>query len=97
MPKRSAEWSDGFSSKLINDESYRRELFFAMIDEGLSWRQALKQIVKTIGLKEYSKLSGFQSPNLLSQLSDDKDIRLSTLEKMIKPLGIELNFLPRAS
>ena len=95
MPKRSIDWKEEFSKELLASESDRREYFMALIDEGFSWKEALEQVVKTIGLKEYADLSGFKPPNLLSQLRPDKDIRISTLEKMVNPLGVEISFFEK--
>ena len=92
MPKRSVDWNEEFSKELLASKNDRKEYFIALLDEGFSWREALRQIVQTIGLKEYAKLSDFKAPNLSSQLSEDKDIRLSTLEKIMAPIGPELSF-----
>ena len=92
MPKRSEYWEKDLSESLINDPGERKEYFLALLDEGFCWREALKITVEAIGLKEYAQLSGIKAPNLLSQLSEDKDIRLSTLEKMLEPLEVTLSF-----
>ena len=62
------------------------------VEEGFSWREALKITIDSIGLKEYAEMSGIKAPNLISQLSEGKDIRISTLEKMVKPLNLGLSF-----
>ena len=92
MPKRSVDWNINFSKELLSSKEDRKEFFLALLDEGFTWREALKQIVKTIGIKEYADLSGFKSPNLQTQLSPSKDIRLSTLEKMMEPIGVTITF-----
>ncbi len=95
MPKRSVNWKEDLSKKLLSSRKNRREYFLALIEEGFSWREALEHIIKVVGVKEYSALSKFKAPNLLSQLKPQKDIRLSTLEKMVSPLGVELTFLTK--
>ena len=92
MPKRSEHWEKGLSDSLLNNPTERKEYYLSLIDEGFSWREALKIVINTIGVKEYADLSGIKAPNLISQLSEDKDIRLSTLEKMIRPLQVSLSF-----
>lgn len=92
MPKRSVDWKESLSQELLESVENRRQYFMGLLEESFSWREALREIVKVIGLKEYAELSGFKSPNLLNQLSDEKDIRVSTLEKMISPLGVTLTF-----
>jgi hypothetical protein len=88
MPKRSVDWNINFSKELLISKKDRKDYFLALIEEGFSWREALKQIIKTIGIKEYAELSGFKASNLSTQLKPNKDIRLSTLEKMIEPIGV---------
>ncbi len=92
MPKRSENWEKGLSESLINDPKERKEYFLALVEEGFSWREALKITIDSIGLKEYAEMSGIKAPNLISQLSEEKDIRISTLEKMVKPLNLGLSF-----
>ena len=92
MPKRSANWDKDLSESFINDPVERKEYFLALINEGFTWREALRLVIESIGLKEYAELSGIKAPNLLSQLSEDKDIRISTLEKMVLPLNVSLGF-----
>ena len=92
MPKRSEHWEKGLSDSLLNNPTERKEYYLSLIDEGFSWREALKIVINTIGVKEYADLSGIKAPNLISQLSEDKDIRLSTLEKMMRPLQVSLSF-----
>lgn len=92
MPKRSQYWEEGLSESLIENEDERREYFFSLMEEGFTWRESLKILIESIGIKEYSILSDIKAPNLISQLSEDKDIRISTLEKMVRPLNISLSF-----
>ncbi len=92
MPKRSVNWEKGLSTKLINNSRDRKKYFLALLQEGFSWREALKIVIDTIGVKEYAELSGIKAPNLIAQLSLEKDIRLSTLLKMIEPLNVHLSF-----
>ena len=80
------------SESLINDPVERKEYFMALLDKGFSWREALKITVDSIGVKEYAEMSGIQTTNLIAQLSEDKDMRISTLEKMVKPLNLKLTF-----
>lgn len=92
MPKRSMNWERGLSDKLINSSRERKKYFLALIQEGFSWREALKILIDTVGIKEYAELSGIKAPNLIAQLSQNKDIRLSTLLKMMAPLNVHLSF-----
>lgn len=92
MPKRSQHWEEGLSESLMNDPSERKEYFLALVEEGFSWREALRITIESIGVKEYAEMAEIKAPNLISQLSEDKDIRISTLEKMVKPLNLGLSF-----
>lgn len=92
MPKRSQHWEEGLSESLINCPTERKEYFLALVEEGFAWREALRITIESIGFKEYAEMAGLKAPNLISQLSEDKDIRISTLEKMVKPLNLGLSF-----
>jgi hypothetical protein len=90
MSRRSKLWETGLSKTLLSDVEERRQYFLSLMEENFTLREALKIVVETIGIKEYAHMTRIKAPNLVTQLADSKDIRLSTLEKMLKPLGVTI-------
>ena len=93
MARRSRDWEEGLAKDLKRTIKARKEFFLALLDEGYEWRAALDKIVKLVGVKEYCEFVGDIKPsNLLNQLNSDSNITIETLERLTKPLGIELTF-----
>ncbi len=93
MARRYKDWEEGLSEDLKESVENRKEFFLALLEEGYSWREAINKIVKLIGVNEYAELIGdMKASNLLNQLKEDSNITIKTLDKITKPLGIELTF-----
>jgi len=93
MARRSRDWEEGLAKDLKRTIKARKEFFLALLKEGYEWREALGKIVKLVGVKEYCEFVGDIKPsNLLNQLNSDSNITIETLERLTKPLGIEITF-----
>lgn len=93
MARRYKDWEEGLAKDLKQSKENRKEFFLALLEEGYSWREAINKIVKIIGVNEYVELIGdMKASNLLNQLKEDSNITIRTLDKITKPLGIELTF-----
>ena len=93
MARRYKDWEEGLSEDLKQSIDNRKEFFLALLEEGYSWREAINKIVKVIGVNEYVELIGdMKASNLLNQLQEESNITIKTLDKITKPLGIELTF-----
>ncbi len=96
MARRHKDWEEGLAEDLKQSKENRKEFFLALLEEGYSWREAINKIVKLIGVNEYVELIGdMKASNLLNQLKEDSNITIRTLDKITKPLGIELTFRDR--
>jgi hypothetical protein len=49
MARRSRDWKERVSKDLIKNKSRRRGLYMELLEEGLTWRDALLNIVQIIG------------------------------------------------
>ena len=93
MARRSRDWEEGLAKDLKRTVKARKEFFLALLDEGYEWKEVLDKIVKLVGVKEYCEFVGDIKPsNLLNQLNLDSNITIETLERLTKPLGVELTF-----
>ena len=93
MARRYKDWEEGLSEDLRQSIDNRREFFLGLLEEGYSWREAINKIVKVIGVNEYTELIGnMKASNLLNQLKAESNITIRTLDRITKPLGIELTF-----
>ena len=60
------------------------------MEEGYTWREALVKIVKLVGVKEYAQMIGLEPSNLINQM--EGNITINTLDKMIRPIDVEISF-----
>jgi DNA-binding Xre family transcriptional regulator len=91
MANRSREYSIDLAKKL-KKKSYRQEFFLALIEEeGLSVREAIYVIAKTMGNQEFSHLIGMEPSNTTRIVNPVNDIRSTTLEHILTALGLELS------
>ena len=91
MANRSREWSEDISKKL-KKKSYRREFFIALVEEeGLSVREAIQVLAKTMGHQEFSELVGIVPSNASRIINPENDIRAKTLESLLKGIGCTLS------
>ena len=89
-------WIEEISKELRASAKHRHELFFAMLEEGYVWREALNRMVKLIGVNEYAEMIGdMKASNLINQLKPESNMTIATLEKMTKPLGVKMTFVPK--
>ncbi len=90
MANRSKEWSEDIAKKL-RKKSYRRDFFIALVeDEGLSIRQAIQILAKTMGHREFSDLVQIAPPNASRVTNPKNDVRAKTLESILKKIGLAL-------
>jgi len=89
MANRFSDWQEDLSLELSKNKK-RRNLFFSELrKEYSSDLEAVRAFVKIIGLKEYSKICDLPSSNVSNYLKAGKDLKISTLKKLLSPLGVK--------
>ncbi|MAX66800.1 MAG: hypothetical protein QF441_03780 [Bacteriovoracaceae bacterium] len=94
MANRFSDWQKDLSSELIKSKRRRKLYFEALREEFDNDLDALRAAVRVIGLKEFSHLSGIPASNLSNYLKKGKDLKISTLKKMISPFGVQVISIP---
>ncbi len=91
MANRSQEWSVDLAKKL-KKKNFRQEFFLTLVDEeGLTVREAIYVIAKTMGNQEFAKLIDMAPSNTTRVVNPEHDIRSTTLEHILSALGLELS------
>lgn len=79
-------------AKKLNKKSYRQQFFIELIEEeGLSVREAIHVIAKSMGNQEFAKLIGMAPSNASRASNPDNDIKSMTLEHILNALGLEMS------
>lgn len=89
MTNRYNDWQEDLSLELIKSKKRRKLFFEAIQKEYGDDLEALRIIVKIIGLKEYSNLCELKASNISNYLKKGKDLKISTLKKLLSPLGVK--------
>lgn len=58
-------------------------------DKGLSLEEALKLIIRTMGVKEFAKFTKQKPPNIVAFLKGRRQPKQSTLDAYLKPFGLK--------
>ena len=94
MANRFSDWQEDLSTELIKSKKRRKMYFEALQEEYGNDLEVLRAIVKVMGLKEFSTLCGLPSSNISKYLKKGKDLKISTIRKLISPFGIKVVHIP---
>ena len=94
MANRFSDWQEDFSAELIKSKKRRKLYFETLREEYSNDLEVLRAVVKVMGLKEFSGLCGLPPSNISNYLKKGKDLKLSTLKKLISPFGVKVITIP---
>ena len=95
MSRRSADWNKGLAQDLRRPEF--AQLFIQnALEEGLSIQVVLGAVIRAYGVKEFSVKVGLPSSNILRVLRPKHNPTLESINRLVKPFGLELSMAPIA-
>lgn len=82
------------SKNLRTKKNYAKGFLKALMedmgeDKGLSLEEALKLIIRTMGVKEFAKFTHQASPNITDFLKGRRRPKQSTFDAYLKPFGLK--------
>ena len=89
MARRSVEWSKGLAQDL-KDIRFAQEFIQASMLEGLSLQTILGKVVRAYGVREFSSKTKIPSANILRAVNPKHNPTIGTLNRLLKPFGLEL-------
>jgi len=93
MARRAKDWNEGLA-KDLKDPEFVREFLLAAADEGVSLQQALGKVIRAMGVKEFAKKIGMESPNLLRAINPRHNPTQATINRLLTPFGLKLSLAP---
>lgn len=87
MTNRYSDWREDLSKELIKSARTRAGLFKELREDYGDDLKVLRALSYVIGLKEMAKLCGLAPSNLSKYLRPGKDLKISTINKMLTPFG----------
>lgn len=94
MTNRFSNWQEDLSAELVKSKKKRMDYFKGLQNEYSNDLEVLRVIVKVIGLKEFSTLCDLPPSNISTYLKKGKDLKISTLRKLVSPFGIKVVNIP---
>ncbi|HEX4337469.1 MAG TPA: hypothetical protein VH062_16255 [Polyangiaceae bacterium] len=89
MARRSKEYDADLAEDLEEPWFVRRQLKGA-VDSGVPLQEALGELIRTMGVKEFAEKVGMPSPNVLRAIDPKHNPTQETLERLLKPFGLRL-------
>jgi DNA-binding phage protein len=96
MTKRSRDWDEGLQKDLQNLE-FAQEFILASLEEGLTLQKVLAKVIRSYGVKEFSKKVKMASPNVLRAIDPRHNPTQDTLNRLLKPFKLRLAVTPITS
>lgn len=89
MARRSVDWNEGLA-KDLRDAEFAREFLLAAIEEDIPLQEALGKVIRSYGIKEFSKKVKMPSSNIVRAINPDSNPTIETLRKLLKPFKLDL-------
>ena len=96
MARRAKDWNEGLSEDL-KDLEFASEFMLSSIEEGIPIQEVIGKVVRSMGIKEFSKIVNIPSSNIERAINPDHNPTRQTLEKLLKPFGLKLSIAKIAS
>ncbi len=93
MARRTADWNEGLAKDLKNKE-FAKAFILAALDDGFTVQEVLSKVVRSYGVKEFAKKINLPSSNLSRIINPKYNPTYETLNKLLKPFGLEVGIKP---
>ena len=90
MARQSRDWNEGLTEDL-KDPKFVHGFLRAALEEGIPLNIALGKAIHTVGIKTFAALVGMTSSNLLRVISPKHNPTQETLQRLLKPFGLQLS------
>lgn len=77
------------------DPSFTRELMLGSVEDGVPLREALGDIIRGMGVKEFAASIGMSSANVVRALRATHNPSLATMDRILEPFGLRLGLASR--
>ncbi len=91
MTNRYRDFQEDLSRELIKSKKKRTLLFNELREDYENDLEVVRKFIKFIGQKEYADLCGISASNLSNYLKEGKDLKLSTVRRILSPFDIDLS------
>ena len=89
VARRSKEYDEKKAAHLADPSLVRAQLIGA-VSSGAPLKEALGELIRTMGVKEFAEKVGMPSPNVLRAIDPRHNPTQDTLERLLKPFGLRV-------
>lgn len=84
-------------SKRLQNKKYAIGFLESLMEDGETLEEALKILIHSMGVKEFSELSGIPSPNVVEFVKGRRRPKRTTLDNYLKPFGVKTDLTIKAA
>lgn len=100
--RRLENYNKIISKKIRTKKNYAKGFLEGLMedmgeDKGLSLEEALKLIIRTMGIKEFAKFTKQKPPNVVDFLKGRRQPKQSTFDAYLKPFGLKTYYSVKAA
>ena len=89
MARRSKNWSARRAEEL-KDLAFAQKFLAGAVADGIPLQQALGEVIRAAGVKEFAAIVGMPSSNVLRALSPVHNPTQQTLDRLLRPFGLRI-------
>jgi DNA-binding phage protein len=93
MARRTVDWNEGLAQDL-RDTKFAQQFILSALDDGLTIQEVLGKVIRSFGVKEFSKKIKIPSSNIIRAIDPKHNPTYETLNKMLKPFGLKVGITP---
>lgn len=88
--RRAKTYNEELSLRLQNP-SYAKDFILALMEgpDAFTLEDSIRQIIAIMGVKEFSKLTGVPSSNLVAFAKARRNLKVETLDLLLKPFKLK--------
>lgn len=100
--RRLESYDKYISQKIRTKKGYAQGFFKALLEDmddmkALSVEEALKMVIRIMGVKEFAKFTKQKPPNVVAFLKGRRQPKQSTLDAYLKPFGLKTYYSVKAA
>lgn len=94
--RRTSSYNEQLSKRLQN-KKYAVGFLESLMEDGLDLEESLKILIQSMGIKEFSNLSGIDPSNIVEFIKGKRNLKRSTFNKYLKPFGLKTELTLKAA
>jgi DNA-binding phage protein len=92
MAKESKDWNQRLARDLRNPE-FARQFLLAAVEDGVPIQQAIRKVIRSVGMKEFAPKVRMDAPHLLRAIHPRHTRNQNMLNRLLRPFRLRLSIV----